>query len=58
MVTGGHTLFNSGGIGWSYDTEIFKNGQWKVVGKLPGITNVKVGTFHNKVLLTGNHNKA
>ena len=40
--------------GYYDETEIFQNGQWRNVGKLPNLRkDVKCGTLNNTVFLTG-----
>ena len=53
LVTGGFGMRGPNAVGYYDETEIFQNGQWRNVGKLPNLRNVKCGTLNNTVFLTG-----
>ena len=55
LVTGGWGKRNGGGVGYHDETEIFQDGNWKNVGKLPALRrHVRCRTLSNTIFLTGN----
>ena len=54
LVTGGFGKRSSNSVGYYDETEIYQDGQWRDVGKLPMMRkDVKCGTLNNTVFLTG-----
>ena len=54
LVTGGFGKRSSNSVGYYDETEIYQDGQWRDVGKLPmKRKDVKCGTLNNTVFLTG-----
>jgi len=54
LVAGGYGMPDPNSVGSFDDTEIFQDGRWRTVGKLPArLSDIGCGTLNNKVFLTG-----